>query len=55
MGISIVRIREILDEDAYDDFNEFMKGQTIEFDKHGKSVIFEDDFLRWIKKLPIID
>lgn len=55
MAIPSARIREILRPRAHKDFLKFMSGQTVEMDRNGRSVIFEDDFLRWVKKQQVID
>jgi hypothetical protein len=33
----------------------FMSGQTVEMDRDGRSVVFEDDFIRWVMKRQVID
>lgn len=43
-------MKEILKPEAYVDLCKFMEGQTV--DAEG---IYEDDLLRWIYKLPVVD
>lgn len=50
MAIKIERIKEVLKEEYYEDLLKFMAGQTVSEDG-----IYEDDFLRWLKKLPVVD
>ena len=50
MAIKFKRIEEVLTKKAYKDFCKFMEGQTC-----GMEGVYEDDFLRWIKRLPVID
>jgi len=50
MPISFKRIKEVLKPEAYKNFEKFMYGQT-----YVDEGVFEDDFIRWIKKLPVID
>lgn len=50
MTIKIERLKEILKGSYYDQFMEWMEGQTV-----SEEGIYEDDFIRWINKLPIID
>lgn len=50
MPINFNRIKEILKPKYYKDFNKFMYGQTVCIDG-----IYENDFLRWIYKLPCVD
>jgi hypothetical protein len=49
------RIKQILKSKFYRDFCYFMDGQTMEIDKSGNTIIFDDDFFRWINKLKVID
>ena len=55
MAIPSARIREILRPRAHKDFLKFMSGQTVEMDRDGRSVVFEDDFIRWVMKRQVID
>jgi len=55
MTIPLERIKEVLNEKSYEKFIKFMEGQTVESDDKGKTVVFEDDFLRFIKKMEVID
>jgi hypothetical protein len=48
--IRFERIREILNTKAHRQFLKYMKGQTIM-----EGGVFEDDFLRFVKKYPVID
>jgi hypothetical protein len=48
--ISFERVRELLKTEQYNEFLKFMKGQTVT----GEGV-FDNDFLRFVKKLPVID
>ena len=50
MSIRFDRIKEILKPKEYKAFENFMRGQTV--DEEG---VFEDDFLRWVKRLPVDD
>ena len=50
MTISNSRLEEILKKKQYDDFMKFMEGQTVI-----EPGVFDDDFIRWVKKLPVID
>jgi hypothetical protein len=50
MGIKPERIKEVLRTKYYKSFCKFMEGQTM--DSEG---IYEDDFIRWMQKLPVID
>lgn len=50
MTIKFDRIREILKTKAYRDFLKFMEGQTVE-----ENGVFDDDFLRFVKKYPVVD
>lgn len=54
MSISIDRIKEVLSASAYKDFSKFMQGQTGEL-VGGVMYIYEDDFIRWILKKPVVD
>lgn len=53
--IPIIRLKEILKIQSFKDFGKFMEGQTYQMDKDGRSMIYEDDFLRWVKKQKVID
>ena len=44
------RLKEILKLKYYKDLIKFMEGQTM-----NETGIYEDDFLRWFYKLPVID
>lgn len=55
MTIPMSRFGEILRPKAFKDFTKFLQGQTTEMDKDGRSLIFEDDFMRWVKKQKVID
>ena len=56
MTIADKRIEEVLKPKAYKNFCKFMQGQTVELGDDGSSaMIFEDDFLCWMKHLPVID
>lgn len=50
MSIKFERIKSILKAKSYKDFEKFMRGQTV--DAEG---VFEDDFIRWVKGLPVED
>ena len=50
MAIKFKRIEQVLTKKAYKDFCKFMDGQTVSIEG-----VYEDDFLRWIQKLPVID
>lgn len=50
MTVPFRRIKEILKPRAYRELMDFMEGQTIEFEG-----IFDDDFMRWVHKIPVID
>lgn len=50
MIISWNRLKEVLTLQAYKDFYQWMTGQTCV-----EEGVYEHDFLRWLKKLPIID
>jgi len=60
VAIKIARIKEILSKKSYKEFCNFIRGQTlypchIEIDRDGNAVIFDDDFMRWIHKRPVVD
>ena len=55
MTIAFKRIEEVLSKKAMKDFREFMSGQTVEGNKKGETLVFEEDFIRWMNKLPVID
>ena len=50
LSIGFDRIKSILNKESYKDFEKFMRGQTV--DAEG---VFEDDFIRWVKGLPVSD
>jgi len=50
MTITFKRIEEVLTKKAYKDFMKFMTGQTV-----GIYGVYEDDFIRWINKLGVVD
>jgi len=50
MGIKFERVKELFTAKAFKEFSEWMKGQTV--DAGG---VFEDDFLRFVKRQPVID
>ena len=50
MTIPHKRIKEVLSSKAYKDFMDFMYGQTV-----CSEGVYDDDFLRWIKRLPVTD
>jgi len=50
MSISFKRIKQILKPEYYKEFNNWMKGQTVDMEG-----VYEHDFLRWVQELPIID
>ena len=50
MVIKWGRIEELLKRTQYKNFCKFMEGQTV--DANG---VYEDDFLRFVKKQPVID
>ena len=50
MAIKFKRIEQVLTKKAYKDFCKFMEGQTVSVEG-----VYEDDFLRWIQQLPVID
>lgn len=54
MSIKLKRIKEILNAKAYKDFSKWFGGQTGEI-INGGLCIYEDDFIRWINKLHVID
>jgi hypothetical protein len=55
MTISMERIKEIMKPEQYMRFKDFMTGQTVESGKDGKTQVFDGDFLRWVKKMSVID
>ena len=44
------RLKEILKAKYYKDLCKFMEGQTVDING-----VYEDDFMRWFNKLPVID
>ena len=50
MGIRFERIKEVLKHEYYEEFEKFMRGQTVGFIE-----VFDDYFLRWMKEKPIVD
>ena len=50
MSIKFKRIREVLTKEAYEDFEDFITGQTVTM-----TGVYEDDFIRWINKLRVVD
>lgn len=50
MEIKFERIKEILRTKHYKDFCKFMNGQTTSM-----TGVYEDDFLRWVNKMGVID
>ena len=50
MSIKEKRIKEILKPKVYKEFCKYMNGQTMDMEG-----IYDDDFLRFVKKLPVID
>ena len=50
MSIPFKRLKQILKPKCYKEFNEWMEGQTVDL-----KGVYEHDFLRWIKELPIED
>ncbi len=54
MSINLERIKEVLTAKAYKDFSKWFAGQTGEL-KNGKLMVYEEDFIRWMNKLPVID
>ena len=54
MSISLERIKEILKPRQYKNFIKWVGGQTGEL-INGQLFIYEEDFIRWIRRLPVID
>ncbi len=54
MVIKNSRIKELLTPKQYEKFQKFMRGQTVREEK-GELLIYEGDFLRFIKEFPVID
>lgn len=50
MTISFERVRELLKTEQYNEFLKFMRGQTIT-----AGGVFDNDFLRFVKRLPVVD
>lgn len=50
MTIPFKRIREILKEEQYKKFLKFMEGQTV-----SEEGVYEDDFMRFVLKLGVVD
>ena len=50
MSIRFERIKEILNPKMYKNFFDFMEGQTVCADG-----VSEDDFIRWVNKLGVVD
>ena len=50
MAIKFKRIERILTKKAFKDFMKFMEGQTVSLDG-----VYEDDLLRFIQELEVID
>jgi len=50
MAIPFDRIEEILTNKAYKEFCKFMEGQTV-----SEEGVYEDDFMRFVLKLGIVD
>lgn len=50
MTIRFEILKEVLTKKAYNELMDFMIGQTVCEDG-----IYEDDFLRWINKLGVVD
>jgi hypothetical protein len=50
MTIEFKRIEEILKPEYYKEFLEFLAGQTVSVDG-----VYEDDLLRFVNKLGVID
>ena len=40
-------IKSVLDDDAYEAFNKWMRGQTVGL-RNGKQVVYSHDFERWV-------
>lgn len=53
--VKLKRIKEVLNKKAYKSFEKFMRGQTMSFDKNGDTIVYDDDFIRFIYKLPVVD
>jgi len=52
--IELTRIKQVLKVQEYRKFMSWMTGQTMEIN-NGKAGVFEDDFIRWVNKLEVID
>jgi len=50
MSIPFKRLKQVLKSKYYKEFSEWMEGQTT--DMKG---VYEDDFLRWVQELPVLD
>lgn len=50
MSISFERIKQILKKKAYQEFEEFMKGQTTAMND-----VYDDDFLKFVKEQEVTD
>ena len=46
----MIRLKGILKSEKYEEFLEWMRGQTAPFDG-----VYLDDFTRWVLELPIVD
>ena len=55
MDILMKRIAQMLNKKTLKQFEEFMKGQTVVGNMKGETMVFEDDFLRFVHELPVID
>lgn len=54
MVIRSTRVKELLTPEQYKKFQKFMHGQTVR-EENGEFLIYEDDFLRFVKGLLVID
>lgn len=54
MSIPLKRLKQILKPGHYEEFSKWIAGQTLE--KIGNDWgVYEHDFVRWVKKLPVVD
>lgn len=53
-GYTIRNIKEVLDEETSTKFEDWISGQTVGI-YEGESLIYQYDFIRFLKGLPVLD
>lgn len=48
-SLTFEQIKEILTEEAYEAFNEWMIGQTCKTNEAGQMIVYAWDFDRWVR------